>query len=52
MIQMASLHATWNLLTGRTYERWNPARDTGEAERDTADATADGKAPAPEVDPR
>ena len=31
MIQLASLHATWNLLTGRTYERWNPGRDTAEA---------------------
>lgn len=51
MIQLASLHATWNLLTGRTYERWNPARDTGEAGRATTEAAADLTAPAPGVDP-
>jgi GT2 family glycosyltransferase len=51
MIQMASLHATWNLLTGRTYERWDPAGETGDAGRDTADAPADMTAPAPESDP-
>jgi cellulose synthase/poly-beta-1,6-N-acetylglucosamine synthase-like glycosyltransferase len=26
LVQLASLHATWNLLTGRTYDRWQPRR--------------------------
>lgn len=26
VVQVASLHAAWNLLTGRTYDRWQPAR--------------------------
>jgi len=27
LVQAASLHATWNLLRGRLYDRWEPARD-------------------------
>ncbi len=27
VIQVASLHAAWNLLTGRTYDRWRPSRE-------------------------
>jgi cellulose synthase/poly-beta-1,6-N-acetylglucosamine synthase-like glycosyltransferase len=27
VVQVASLHAAWNLLTGRTYDRWQPSRE-------------------------
>jgi hypothetical protein len=32
MIQLASLHATWNLLTGRSYVSWRTDRDRALAE--------------------
>jgi glycosyltransferase involved in cell wall biosynthesis len=33
MVQAASLHATWNLLRGRSYDRWRPERADGPAGR-------------------
>jgi glycosyltransferase involved in cell wall biosynthesis len=41
VVQVASLHATWNLLTGRTYDRWRPSRPAAAAvdEKHGADPT-------------
>jgi hypothetical protein len=39
MVQVASLHATWNLLTGRRYDRWQPSREPApQSDRDFAEA--------------
>jgi cellulose synthase/poly-beta-1,6-N-acetylglucosamine synthase-like glycosyltransferase len=46
MVQAASLHATWNLLRGRSYDRWRTARDGPHAGRD--DVVDEGPAAASE----
>lgn len=33
LVQVASVHATWNVLRKRTYDRWEPERGLGEAAR-------------------
>jgi hypothetical protein len=41
MVQAASLHATWNLLRGVSYDRWQPERSDASAEG----SAASGRAP-------
>lgn len=43
LVQVASLHATWNLVRGQRYDRWQPTRDAGVAGHAVA-------APAPAAD--
>jgi cellulose synthase/poly-beta-1,6-N-acetylglucosamine synthase-like glycosyltransferase len=44
LVQLASLHATWNLLRGRSYERWEPGRESnGPGDRRTALSAAEQK---------
>jgi glycosyltransferase involved in cell wall biosynthesis len=39
MVQVASLHAAWNLVRGRSYERWRPDRGFAAAETGADPAT-------------
>jgi GT2 family glycosyltransferase len=43
MVQAASLHATWNLLRGRSYDRWRPGRADDAALQGTPAAPAGGE---------
>jgi cellulose synthase/poly-beta-1,6-N-acetylglucosamine synthase-like glycosyltransferase len=44
MVQAASLHATWNLVRGRSYDRWRPER-AGTAESEGATRGGDAAEP-------
>jgi glycosyltransferase involved in cell wall biosynthesis len=49
MVQAASLHATWNLLRGVSYDRWQPERSDASAEGSAASGRApDDAAAAPD----
>ena len=47
LVQAASLHASWNLLRGRSLDRWEPSRSTGTAATHSpaADARTTGGQP-------
>ncbi len=51
LVQVASLHATWNLVRGKRYERWQPTRAV-EGSAEPAEPADTGSAPADGVDPR